>query len=55
MFGIFNRVLRTATQIEDWRAPDHWKHSLHQSTYERQRRKADAHRIRLAKDVGLWR
>ncbi|MCK0120739.1 hypothetical protein MWU61_09310 [Loktanella sp. F6476L] len=55
MFGIFNRTIKTATMIDDWRAPDHWKHNLHQDTYHRQQRKADEHRIRMAKDIGLWR
>jgi hypothetical protein len=55
MFGIFNRAIKTATMMDDWRAPDHWKHQMHQSTYHRQHRKAAGYRMRLAKDVGLWR
>jgi len=55
MLGIFNRTIRTATLSDDWRAPDHWKHQLHGSTYERQQRKADEHRERLARDIGIWR
>lgn len=53
MLGIFNRAMRNATIKEDWSAPDHWKHQLHGSTYERQQRKADEHRARLLRDVGL--
>ena len=55
MLGIFNRTIRNATQLDDWRAPDHWKHQLHQSTYHRQQSKADEHRVRLARDIGFWR
>lgn len=55
MLGIFNRAIRNATLSEDWRAPDHWKHQLHGSTFERQQRKADEHRLRLARDIGIWR
>lgn len=55
MLGIFNRAIRNATLSEDWGAPDHWKHQMHQSTFHRQQKKADEHRARLARDVGIWR
>ncbi len=55
MLGIFNRMIRTSTRTDDWDAPDHWKHQMHTSTYERQRRKALQHRERLARDIGLLR
>jgi hypothetical protein len=55
MLSIFNRAIRTATMVDEWHAPDHWKYQLHQSTYQRQQRKADEQRMRLAKDVGLLR
>jgi hypothetical protein len=55
MLGIFNRMINTATRHDDWDAPDHWKHQLHQSTFERQRRQALKHRERLARDIGSLR
>jgi hypothetical protein len=54
MLGIFNLTLRTATMNDKWGAPDHWKHNCHTDAFQRQQRKADEHRMRLAKDVGLW-
>ena len=55
MLGIFNRAIRNATIKDDWSAPDHWKHQLHQTTFHRQQKKADEHRARLARDIGIWR
>ena len=54
MLGIFNLTFRTATMNDKWGAPDHWKHNCHTDAFQRQQRKADEHRMRLAKDVGLW-
>lgn len=54
MFGILNSLLRTSTRTEKWNPPDHWQGHVNQSAYHRQHTRAEAHRRRLERDVGLF-
>ena len=54
MLSIFSRSMRTATRLDTWDAPDHWRHQ--HEDYRTRRNREDAERARLRRvlsDTGL--
>ncbi len=55
MTSLLSRVMKTATRLDTWDAPDHWR-TQHEN-YRTHRQRADAERARMRRayrDTGVW-
>ena len=55
MFSLLSHAMKTATRLETWDAPDHWR--TQHDDYRPRRPQADTDRARMRRmlrDTGIW-